>query len=76
MDTLRRAGLAIALSILTIAAVLAAGHSLSTPLSFGRSVTPAPIGGAPSTNGSASPQRCSSSLGHDDYEACKVYFGE
>ncbi len=28
------------------------------------------------TNGSVTPQRCSSSLGPEDYETCKIQFGE
>ena len=76
MDMLRRAALTIALTMLAFSAGLAAGHALAIPTSSGSSDAPAMIGGAPETNRSAHERRCSSTLGTEDYETCKVQFGE
>jgi len=75
----------------TIAASLALGAALALGGVMGYAVRglaqpdgpvparPATQTGDPSTsntNGYAIPQRCHSSLGPEDYETCKVYFGE
>ena len=76
MVTLRRADLTIALTVLAFSAGFASGHALANPLTSSTPDAPAMIGGTPDTNGAARPQRCSSTLGPEDYETCKVYFGE
>ena len=76
MITLRHVALTIALTMLAFSAGLATGNALAKPLASGTSETPALIGGAPNANGSAKTPRCSSTLGTEDYETCKVQFGE
>ena len=76
MFTLRHAVLTTAMTVLAFSAGLAAGNALAVQPSPGAPQAPAIIGGMPNTNGSVSPQRCSSTEGPEDYETCKVYFGE
>jgi hypothetical protein len=76
MFKLRHSVLTIALTVLAFSAGLAAGNALAVQPSPGAPQASAIIGSMPNTNGSARPQHCSSTEGPEDYESCKVYFGE
>ena len=76
MFTLRRTVVTIALTMLAFSAGLAAGNALAVQPSSVGPQAPSIVGGTPTDTGLAKSLRCSSTEGPEDYETCKVYFGE
>jgi hypothetical protein len=74
--TFRQFALAIVLAISVFSAGVATGGALATTLSAGSSDVPALVPDARGADALASPKRCHSSLGPEDYETCNAQFGE